>query len=114
MSHTPDRYRKDAAPSASATDDDLSASATDDDPSTPPADGDPLASAADPVARVTDLAVSAPDGRIVLQDAALTLRPGRLLALTGPSGSGKTTLLRALTGLLPPGTRRTAGCRVAG
>ncbi|ULR48023.1 ATP-binding cassette domain-containing protein [Streptomyces deccanensis] len=61
------------------------------------------------MAQVTDLAVSAPDGRTVLQDAALMLRPGRLLALTGPSGSGKTTLLRALTGLLPPGTTRTAG-----
>ncbi|MEE1761419.1 ATP-binding cassette domain-containing protein [Streptomyces sp. SP18BB07] len=61
------------------------------------------------MAQVTDLAVSVPDGGTLLQNADLVLRPGRLLALTGPSGSGKTTLLRALTGLLPPGTRRTAG-----
>ncbi|MFF3737222.1 ABC transporter ATP-binding protein [Streptomyces sp. NPDC002566] len=60
-------------------------------------------------ARVTDLTVAAPGGRILLQDAQLTLRPGRLVALTGPSGSGKTTLLRAITGLLPPGTERTSG-----
>ncbi|MFJ9736579.1 ABC transporter ATP-binding protein [Streptomyces sp. NPDC101166] len=81
MSHTSDRYRND-------------------DPPTPPATA---------AARVTDLTVAAPDGRILLQDARLTLRPGRLVALTGPSGSGKTTLLRALTGLLPPGAERTSG-----
>lgn len=88
MSHLPDRYRKD---------DDKSAS-----------DGTAtfLAEAA---ANVFGLTVAAPDGRVILQDAELTLRPGRVVALTGPSGSGKTTLLRALTGLLPPGTRRTAG-----
>ncbi|MFI7136628.1 ABC transporter ATP-binding protein [Streptomyces massasporeus] len=62
-----------------------------------------------PAARVTDLTVAAPDGRTLLQGARLTLRPGRLVALTGPSGSGKTTLLRALTGLLPPGTEHTSG-----
>ncbi|MER6043072.1 ATP-binding cassette domain-containing protein, partial [Streptomyces sp. NPDC001856] len=60
-------------------------------------------------ARVTDLTVAAPGGRILLQNAQLTLRPGRSVALTGPSGSGKTTLLRALTGLLPPGAERTSG-----
>ncbi|MFJ8080083.1 ABC transporter ATP-binding protein [Streptomyces sp. NPDC096205] len=60
-------------------------------------------------ARVTGLTVTAPDGRLLLSDADLTLRPGRVTALTGPSGSGKTTLLRALTGLLPPGTTRRAG-----
>ncbi|UUU34210.1 ATP-binding cassette domain-containing protein [Streptomyces sp. CA-210063] len=81
MSHTPDRYRKDDSPTPAAT----------------------------PAARVTDLTVAAPDGRILLQDARLTLHPGRVTALTGPSGSGKTTLLRALTGLLPPGTERTSG-----
>ncbi|CAM5561209.1 ABC transporter ATP-binding protein [Streptomyces aurantiogriseus] len=62
-----------------------------------------------PAVRVTGLTVAAPDGRLLLNDASLTLRPGRLVALTGPSGAGKTTLLRAVTGLLPPGTTRTAG-----
>ncbi|MFF5361891.1 ABC transporter ATP-binding protein [Streptomyces scabiei] len=62
-----------------------------------------------PAVRVRDLTVTAPDGRHLLSEASLTARPGRLVALTGPSGAGKTTLLRALTGLLPPGTTRTAG-----
>lgn len=35
-------------------------------------------------------------------DAALTCRPGELIALVGPSGSGKTTILRAIAGLLRP------------
>ncbi|GAA2260348.1 hypothetical protein GCM10010145_31940 [Streptomyces ruber] len=62
-----------------------------------------------PAARVTGLTVTSAAGRHLVREAGLTLRPGRLVALTGPSGSGKTTLLRALTGLLPPGTARTAG-----
>lgn len=41
-------------------------------------------------------------GEIVLQDAALTARPGDLVALTGPSGEGKTTILRILLGLVGP------------
>ncbi|MFG2133903.1 ABC transporter ATP-binding protein [Streptomyces sp. NPDC048751] len=80
MSHVPDRYAR---------------------PEGPPGDT--------PAVRVTDLAVTAPDGRLLLRDASLTVRPGRLVALTGPSGAGKTTLLRAVTGILPPGTTRTAG-----
>lgn len=88
MSHAPDRYRED------------------DDNSTSDGTATSLAEAA---ARVSGLTVAAPDGRVILQDAELALHPGRVVALTGPSGSGKTTLLRALTGLLPPGTRRTAG-----
>ncbi|WP_308406841.1 ATP-binding cassette domain-containing protein [Streptomyces sp. AC555_RSS877] len=88
MSHVPDRYRKD------------------DDNSGPDGTATPPAEAA---VKVSGLTVAALDGRVVLQDAELALHPGRVVALTGPSGSGKTTLLRALTGLLPPGTRRTAG-----
>ncbi|MGW2633416.1 ABC transporter ATP-binding protein [Streptomyces chattanoogensis] len=59
--------------------------------------------------RVTDLTLAAPDGRLLLDGGRLAVRPGRITALTGPSGSGKTTLLRAVAGLVPPGTRRTAG-----
>ncbi|MFD3842442.1 ABC transporter ATP-binding protein [Streptomyces sp. NPDC058642] len=88
MSHQPDRYREGDDKSASDS------TAT---------------SRAEAAAAVFGLTVAAPDGRVILQDAQLTLHPGRVVALTGPSGSGKTTLLRALTGLLPPGTRRTAG-----
>jgi peptide/nickel transport system ATP-binding protein len=88
VSHAPDRSRKD-----------------DDNPTS---DGT-TTSLAEAAARVLGLTVAAPDGRVILQDAELALHPGRVVALTGPSGSGKTTLLRALTGLLPPGTRRTAG-----
>ncbi|MGQ4360590.1 ABC transporter ATP-binding protein [Streptomyces sp. SAS_272] len=80
MSHTPDRYAK---------------------PENPPS--------GTPAVQITGLTVTAPDGRLLLRDASLAAHPGRLVALTGPSGAGKTTLLRALTGLLPPGTTRTAG-----
>ena len=41
-------------------------------------------------------------GEVVLQDAALTAKPGDLVALTGPSGEGKTTILRILLGLVSP------------
>ncbi len=41
-------------------------------------------------------------GHAVLDDIALTVKPGELLALLGPSGSGKTTLLRLISGLDQP------------
>ena len=37
-----------------------------------------------------------------LRDLSLTLRPGRVTALTGPSGAGKSTLLTALLGFAAP------------
>ncbi|MEV0375215.1 ABC transporter ATP-binding protein [Streptomyces sp. NPDC050636] len=58
---------------------------------------------------VTDLTIAAPDGRLLLDGGNLSIRPGRVTALTGPSGCGKTTLLRAVAGVLPAGARRTAG-----
>ncbi|MFG1894807.1 ABC transporter ATP-binding protein [Micromonospora zamorensis] len=42
------------------------------------------------------------DAPAVLRDVSVTVRPGRLLALTGSSGAGKTTLLNAMAGLLRP------------
>ena len=40
--------------------------------------------------------------RTLLDDVAITFRPGEVTALSGPSGSGKTTLLRLLLGELAP------------
>ncbi|MFE7075060.1 ABC transporter ATP-binding protein [Streptomyces sp. NPDC057620] len=62
-----------------------------------------------PVAEVSTLDITTPGGRPLLKNVSLTLRPGRLVAVTGPSGAGKTTLLRALLGHLPPGTAHSAG-----
>ncbi|SHN19362.1 ABC transporter ATP-binding protein [Streptomyces yunnanensis] len=62
-----------------------------------------------PLVRVTDLEIRLVDGPVLLAGAHLTLRPGRITALTGPSGSGKTTLLRALLGALPDGAQVTSG-----
>ncbi|MGI5526389.1 ABC transporter ATP-binding protein [Streptomyces syringium] len=59
--------------------------------------------------RVTDLAVHLPGGTELLAPTTLTLRRGRVSALTGPSGSGKTTLLRAVIGDLPGGARVASG-----
>jgi len=52
---------------------------------------------------VAGLGVDAP-GRDVRAPAGLdlTIRPGRVVALTGPSGSGKTTAVLALLGLVSP------------
>ena len=42
------------------------------------------------------------DGRTVVHQAGIELRPGRVVALIGPNGSGKSTLLRALARLHHP------------
>ncbi|HVO51133.1 MAG TPA: ATP-binding cassette domain-containing protein [Thermoanaerobaculia bacterium] len=42
------------------------------------------------------------DGRPVLRDASLEIRPGERTAFVGPNGGGKTTLVRTLLGILRP------------
>jgi peptide/nickel transport system ATP-binding protein len=62
-----------------------------------------------PAARATALSIALTDGTPLLDNATLTLRRGRVHAITGPSGAGKTTLLRAIAGAIPPGAAVTAG-----
>ncbi|GAA2984464.1 ABC transporter ATP-binding protein [Streptomyces drozdowiczii] len=64
-----------------------------------------------PVAVIDGLRVEV-GGRVVLDGVDLSLRPGRITALTGGSGSGKTTLGLALLGEYPAGARVTGGVRV--
>ena len=42
-----------------------------------------------------------PTDRVLLQNVAARVEPGRNLLISGPSGSGKSTLLRALSGIWP-------------
>lgn len=58
------------------------------------------------IRRVDEIALSnvsyAYDGRNVVHNLSLIVRPGRVLALSGPNGSGKTTVLTLLLGLVRP------------
>ncbi|MCK8783006.1 ABC transporter ATP-binding protein/permease [Roseomonas sp. NAR14] len=56
-----------------------------------------------PALGVEGLGLDLPDGRRLLADAALTVRPGESVVITGASGSGKSTLLRAIAGIWPFG-----------
>ncbi|RQW25395.1 ABC transporter ATP-binding protein/permease [Rhodobacteraceae bacterium CH30] len=53
------------------------------------------------VLTLSALNIQTPQGRILLGDANLTIKPGEPLLIRGRSGSGKTTLLRAIAGLWP-------------
>ncbi|MFF2731855.1 ABC transporter ATP-binding protein [Streptomyces sp. NPDC058008] len=67
------------------------------------------------VAEASGLRVVGADGAPLLEGASLSLRAGRLVAVTGPSGAGKTTLLRAFLGHVPEGTVPSPGAvRVLG
>ena len=49
----------------------------------------------------SDLTLSLPNGKVLLEHAALTAREGDAILLNGPSGSGKSTLFRAFAGIWP-------------
>ena len=56
------------------------------------------------------------DGRVVIDDADITVTPGERVLLGGESGSGKSTLIRAIAGLWPWGEGRIllpAGAKLA-
>jgi putative ATP-binding cassette transporter len=57
---------------------------------------------------VQDLDLALPDGRLLLENADITIRAGDRLVLTGPSGSGKSTLFRAIAGIWPFGQGKIA------
>jgi putative ATP-binding cassette transporter len=52
---------------------------------------------------LSNLTLSLPDGRKLINNASLTLPPGLPVVLTGPSGAGKSTLFRAIAGIWPFG-----------
>ena len=62
---------------------------------------------------VTGLDISV-DGRLLVHDVALQLRPGESVGLVGESGSGKSLTARALVSLLPPGLSATGSVRFEG
>jgi vitamin B12/bleomycin/antimicrobial peptide transport system ATP-binding/permease protein len=66
--------------------------------------------------QITDLSIVHRDGRVVIDDADITVQPGERVLLGGESGSGKSTLIRAIAGLWPWGEGRIllpAGAKLA-
>jgi vitamin B12/bleomycin/antimicrobial peptide transport system ATP-binding/permease protein len=55
---------------------------------------------------LADLSIVHRDGRVVIDDADITIKPGERVLLGGESGSGKSTLIRAIAGLWPWGEGR--------
>lgn len=56
------------------------------------------------------------EGRVLVADASLDVRPGEVLAIVGPNGAGKSSLLRLLSGDVRPssGSVRYLGLEVSG
>ena len=50
--------------------------------------------------QVSGLDLRLPNGKLLLDEASFTVRPGETVSVGGPSGSGKTTLFRALAGIV--------------
>ena len=57
----------------------------------------------DEAVTLSDVTISLPGGRVLMEGAALRLEKGEAVLITGPSGSGKSTLFRALAGIWPFG-----------
>lgn len=55
-----------------------------------------------PTLRMTGIEAGYFDHDLILQDVALTARPGMVTAVLGPNGSGKSTSLRVLYGFITP------------
>jgi ABC-type transporter Mla maintaining outer membrane lipid asymmetry ATPase subunit MlaF len=64
--------------------------------------------------RASGLTLAAPDGRVILREAALEVPRGGRAWIEGPPGSGKRALLKVIAGLLPPeqGEVRLGGIRL--
>ncbi|HJU32648.1 MAG TPA: ABC transporter ATP-binding protein/permease [Hyphomicrobiaceae bacterium] len=66
--------------------------------------------------QLSDLSIVHRDGRVVIDSADITVKPGERVLLGGESGSGKSTLIRAIAGLWPWGEGRIllpAGAKLA-
>ena len=65
-----------------------------------------VAGGAEDAAVLEDVTLRLPDGRVLIEGAALRVARGEAVLLTGASGSGKSTLFRALAGIWPFGSGR--------
>jgi len=63
-----------------------------------------VTAATDAALHLSDVTLSLPGGANLLENADLTLEPGRSVVVTGRSGSGKSTLFRAIAGIWPFGS----------
>ena len=61
---------------------------------------------AEPALVVSGVTLHLPDGRVLVENAALRLEKGEAVLISGASGSGKSTLFRALAGIWPFGSGR--------
>jgi putative ATP-binding cassette transporter len=59
-----------------------------------------------PQVALENVHIALPNGRRIVEAAALTLAAGENALVTGPSGSGKSTLFRAISGIWPYGDGR--------
>jgi putative ATP-binding cassette transporter len=50
-----------------------------------------------------NLELDLPDGRVIVPDVSLAVKPGEHVLISGPTGAGKSTLFRALAGIWPFG-----------